>query len=386
MLKSIKEGVTEGREITKLHKLDSVLEKCIEMIRRGHETDPEKYGRVAACLIDNKNNHTYAINMPGPNGTRRHAERMAIDKHLQRHGRIGPNAIMITTLSPCVRHMDERYGESCTDLLSDYGIEKCYAGWQDPTQHPAEDYPFNLQVTDNADIFNTCRDIAASFLPQAMAEAYTGPPMKFLRPGELSGGYSPQQMQAMGFKQTANGSWYIPMNTWQRLVSGGQIKENFADGRHPEDRGDSKRHHVPTKSSVSNLRKFAKSHSGRAAQLAHWAANMKAGRAKKKKTNEATVATINIGGIVVNMDDHALDRQQERGISNKSFDSAIRKLKLPRVINQMSKLEVGNRFYVLDHITNVALGMRKIGDAKYVLKTVLVGRPADYNIADIITV
>ena len=456
------EDVDESREITKLGKLDSVLEKCIEMIHRGYETDPEKYGRVAACLIDNKNNHTYAINMPGPNGTRRHAERMAIDKHLENHGRIGSNAIMITTLSPCVDHMDERYGESCTDLLSDYGIKKCYAGWQDPTQHPEVDYPFNLQITDNADIFNTCKDIAASFLPQAMAEseeldekinpkviepgftaekklgdryvmkaqarytgepgddlrgliiklydikarrsvmnwgigqvrfvarqnsetkdwylvssntyvndeyqrqglasamynwarelgndiepssnrtkmgrhfwdqgagvgrdfatpvadpgaepvaepnrplslkdrlfkmfteeysmdeAYDGPQMKFLRPGELSGSYSPQQMQAMGFKQSVNGSWYIPMNMWQRLVSGGQIRENFADGKHPEDKGDSKRHGVPTKSSVSNLRKFAKSHSGRAAQLAHWMANMKSG--KRKKTNEAVDA------------------------------------------------------------------------------------------------
>ena len=164
------------------------------------------------------------------------------------------------------------------------------------------------------------------------------------------------------------------------------IDENFADGRNPQDKGDSKRHHVPTKSSVSNLRRFAKSHSGRAAQLAHWMANMKAGRAKKKKTNEDTVATINLGDITVNMDDHALDRQQQRGINDKAFDSAIRKLKLPRVIKQMSQLEVGNRFYVLDHSTNVALGMRKIGDAKYVLKTVYVGRPADYNIAEIITV
>jgi hypothetical protein len=58
------------------------------------------------------------------------------------------------------------------------------------------------------------------------------------------------------------------------------LKENFADGRHPEDKGDSKRYHVPTKGSVSSLRKFAKGHSGRAAQLAHWMANMKSGRAK----------------------------------------------------------------------------------------------------------
>ena len=221
------EDVDESQEITKLGKLDSVLEKCIEMIRRGYETDPEKYGRVAACLIDNDNNHTYAINMPGPNGTRRHAERMAIAKHLKSHGRIGPNAIMVTTLSPCVDHMDERYGESCTDLLSDYGIEKCYAGWQDPTQHPAEDYPFNLKITDNADIFNTCKDIAASFLPQAMAE-------------------------------------------------------NFADGRNPQDKGDAKRHGINTKASVSSLRKTAKQ-GGRKGQLSHWLANMKAGRAKAKR-------------------------------------------------------------------------------------------------------
>lgn len=298
--------VSESREITKLGKLDSVLEKCIEMIRRGHDSDPERYGRVAACLIDNKNNHTYAINMPGPDGTRRHAERMAIDKHLKSHGRIGPNAIMITTLSPCVNHMDERYGESCTDLLSDYGIEKCYAGWQDPTQHPAVDYPFNLEVTDRADIFNTCRDIAASFLPQAMVENYTGPQMKFLRPGELSGSYSPQQMQAMGFKQSANGAWYIPMNMWQRLVSGGQIRENFADGRNPQDKGDSKRHGINTKASVSSLRKTAKQ-GGRKGQLSHWLANMKAGRAKaKRKTNEDSEFVDTISpGLVADWDDQA---------------------------------------------------------------------------------
>jgi murein DD-endopeptidase MepM/ murein hydrolase activator NlpD/pyrimidine deaminase RibD-like protein len=166
----LRRDLGESREITKFGKLDTVLEKCISMIHRGHESDPEKYGRVAACLIDNKNNHTYGINLPGPDGTRRHAERVAIDNHLKRHGRIGPNAIMVTTLSPCVHDMDERHGESCTDLLTDYGIEKCYAGWQDPTQHPVTDYPFNLQVTDNTDIFNSCRDIAASFLPGAMVE------------------------------------------------------------------------------------------------------------------------------------------------------------------------------------------------------------------------
>jgi hypothetical protein len=63
---------------------------------------------------------------------------------------------------------------------------------------------------------------------------------------------------------------------------GGGVEENFADGRNPQDKGDSKRHGVPTKASVSTLRKVAKQ-GGRKGQLAHWMANMKAGRAKKNK-------------------------------------------------------------------------------------------------------
>ena len=60
------------------------------------------------------------------------------------------------------------------------------------------------------------------------------------------------------------------------------FRENFADGRNPQDKGDSKRHGVPTKASVSTLRKVAKQ-GGRKGQLAHWMANMKAGRARAKR-------------------------------------------------------------------------------------------------------
>ena len=58
--------------------------------------------------------------------------------------------------------------------------------------------------------------------------------------------------------------------------------ENFADGKRPQDKGDSKRHGINTKASVGSLRKTAKQ-GGRKGQLAHWLANMKAGRAKKNK-------------------------------------------------------------------------------------------------------
>ena len=67
-----------------------------------------------------------------------------------------------------------------------------------------------------------------------------------------------------------------------KKIRGKELPENFADGRHPEDKGDSKRYHVPTKASVSTLRKVAKQ-GGRKGQLAHWMANMKAGRSKKNK-------------------------------------------------------------------------------------------------------
>ena len=68
--------------------------------------------------------------------------------------------------------------------------------------------------------------------------------------------------------------------TWVRPYKE-TVDENFADGRNPQDKGDSKRHGINTKASVSSLRKTAKQ-GGRKGQLAQWLANMKAGRAKKK--------------------------------------------------------------------------------------------------------
>lgn len=71
-----------------------------------------------------------------------------------------------------------------------------------------------------------------------------------------------------------------------------KVKENFADGRNPQDKGDSKRYGVPTKGSISSLRKIAKQ-GGRKGQLAHWLANMKSGK-RKKKTNESNEQEFNL--------------------------------------------------------------------------------------------
>jgi hypothetical protein len=63
----------------------------------------------------------------------------------------------------------------------------------------------------------------------------------------------------------------------------GAVQENFHDGKNPQDRGDSARHGIAKKSSLSSLDKIvhSKTASPRKKQLAHWQANMRRGRAKK---------------------------------------------------------------------------------------------------------
>jgi putative chitinase len=66
--------------------------------------------------------------------------------------------------------------------------------------------------------------------------------------------------------------------------SGGESieNENFADGKNPQDKGDSARHGIPKKASISALKKIRSSDSAspRKKQLAHWQINMKQGRQK----------------------------------------------------------------------------------------------------------
>ena len=62
------------------------------------------------------------------------------------------------------------------------------------------------------------------------------------------------------------------------------VKENFKDGRNPQDKGDAKRHGLSGKQSTSSLKKVRSSDSAspRKKQLAHWILNMRKGRNKKK--------------------------------------------------------------------------------------------------------
>jgi pyrimidine deaminase RibD-like protein len=225
---NVNEADASDYELHDRPKLDRVLAKCCRMVVQGQQRDPERYGQVAACVIDPDNRMIYGINLPAKDGTRRHAERVAIDKYRKSIGEIPAGSIIVTTCSPCNSPMEERHGESCKDLLNSVGIHKVYAGYQDPTQHDDRDADFRVYVTENDRLWGECQLFAQTFLGKE------------------------------------------------------ELPENFADGRNPQDKGDSKRHGVPTKASVSTLRKVAKQ-GGRKGQLSHWLANMKAGRAKAKR-------------------------------------------------------------------------------------------------------
>jgi hypothetical protein len=73
-----------------------------------------------------------------------------------------------------------------------------------------------------------------------------------------------------------DGFWFLTPQGEQELTG---LNENFADGKNPQDKGDSKRHGIPKKASLAQLDKIGHG-SGRKAQLARWQANMRRGRAK----------------------------------------------------------------------------------------------------------
>jgi pyrimidine deaminase RibD-like protein len=228
---SLPEGTADSEpksdyEIHDYKKLDKILAKLCEMVDKGQNKDPEKYGMVAACVLDTDNRIVTGINLPAAGGKRLHAERVAIDNYHKKYGEIPKGSIIVTTCSPCSEHMDERYGEDCTQLISDVGIEKVYCGFNDPTQEE-ENNQFNLIETSNQKIRDKCKQFAEHF---------------------------------MDYEQE-------------------QANENFADGKGPGRPGDSQRHGIPKGATMAQLEKASHA-KGRKGQLARWQLNMRRGKKK----------------------------------------------------------------------------------------------------------
>lgn len=151
-------------------KLDTILVRLCELVVEGQKENQD-LGMVAAAVLDPEDNCVTGINYPSKDG-RVHAERAAINNYIDRFGPVPPNSIVITTLSPCNRDMDERAGESCQDLLDQHGIDSVYCGYVDPTQDQHQ-----VGLTANKKIQTLCKAFADTFLKDKLDElSFLGSP------------------------------------------------------------------------------------------------------------------------------------------------------------------------------------------------------------------
>lgn len=152
-------------EIHNYKKLDGILHELCKLVVKGQKTNSDHYGMVAAAVLDPDNQLVARLNLPADNGKRIHAERAAMDAYNQEYGEIPEGSIIITTCSPCSEHMDERYKESCTDLINNSPVKKVYTGYIDPTQEE-EHRDFNIMETENESIRDLCKKFAETFLDE----------------------------------------------------------------------------------------------------------------------------------------------------------------------------------------------------------------------------
>jgi len=134
--------------------LDAILAKCCEMVIHGQKQDPDYYGMVGACVLGPEGQKVYSTSYR--DGDKYvHAERAAIEAY----GDVGPECMIVTTLSPCNSPMNDRAGESCEDLIADMGIKHVYCGYKDPTQ----DHDDSIE-TRNEKLRELCKRLADTFL------------------------------------------------------------------------------------------------------------------------------------------------------------------------------------------------------------------------------
>ena len=166
----------EDYEIRNLTKLDGILVTLCKLVIEGQKRDKERYGMVAAAILDPDNNLVMGLNYP-QGDLRVHAEKAAMEAYDKKYGDIPEGSILITTLSPCSEFSDEtaqeRHGDSCTDLINNSIIRKVYCGYMDPSQgdDEHEEREFTLQETNNAHIRSLCEKFADTFLEDELNES-----------------------------------------------------------------------------------------------------------------------------------------------------------------------------------------------------------------------
>lgn len=156
-------------EIHNRPKLDKILVKLCELVMAGQQANPDRWGMVAAAVLDPTNPPVVGVNyFDTRSQVRVHAERAALDAYYEKYGKIPRGSIIITTCSPCgADTMKNRLGQSCTELINETPIRKVYAGFQDPSQDQTPAYlqkRFHVEITRNSKINQLCENFARTFI------------------------------------------------------------------------------------------------------------------------------------------------------------------------------------------------------------------------------
>jgi len=145
-------------------KLDDLLIDLCEKVIKGQEEAPDFYGMVASAVIDPNGKMVTGINYLYGN-QRIHAERDAIDRYEEGHGKLPKGSMVVTTLSPCntakYPNHPERYGDDCQQLLDNLGVKYVYCGYKNP-----EENPDSSVETNNPKIKKLCKQFADTFLKE----------------------------------------------------------------------------------------------------------------------------------------------------------------------------------------------------------------------------
>lgn len=140
-------------------RLDVLLSDCVSLLFANKRENPDYWGLVSAAVMDPNDNVAFGVNHMTGDGTRKHAERVAIENYENKYGPLPAGCIIVTTLSPCSDPMESRWGESCTEMLNNSPVRKVYAGWRDPSEGNSEHYQhkkFHLMITKNKKLNELC--------------------------------------------------------------------------------------------------------------------------------------------------------------------------------------------------------------------------------------
>jgi len=146
---------------------DDVLVELCDLIIKNKRKDSGS-GLVAAAVIGDGKKVCATSHFEGKWA---HAERRALDKFKSMYGEIPEDAVIVTTLSPCVDDMPDRQGISCNELIETTPVKVVYCGYRDPEHQEVEHNDFDIRFTNNPDIEKMCKAFADTFQKEHLKES-----------------------------------------------------------------------------------------------------------------------------------------------------------------------------------------------------------------------